>query len=593
MSDRSTLRLVVLQVLVLSLLLTLLGPALVPAGHRRRRRTRRAPRPTATQAVVTPAVRGLILDDQGRPLAQNRESIVVTVNRTSWPARSDRARACSSGWPRCSGRRTGACTSARGAAGRTPTRSRPSCWNGSPLPADPGGRGRLDRGGAVRSSSEREDFPGVTAELETVREYPEPLAPTPRTSSATSARRPRRRSTATPRTPTRRSRPPTWSARPASRQYDDDLRGQARRQDARRRPAGNVTGTSPTTPPTAGDYLVTNIDAQVQAVAEQQLARRHQAGPRRPATSTSRTRLQGRLGRGRRHGRQDRQVIAMASYPTYDPNIWVGGISTKDYKAITSKKNDYPTCRVPSRAFRPRVDVQGRLVAGGAQGPATPCTAPTPARRASRSADTIKNNYESEAFGRHQPAAGHRGLLRHGLLQVAYDDWLQRGRASRGPRPPGPVHRDGQGVRPRREDRARPARRGPRPDLRPRRASTTTGRPSASDACKGAQTRPRARDDSSWAIDEENCSPRATSTAPVTRPTSPSARATRRSPRCRWRGSTPRSPTAARCGSRTIGKAHHQPRRHRSSSTIKPARPARCRSLQGDPALPAERPRAA
>ena len=29
---------------------------------------------------------------------------------------------------------------------------------------------------------------------------------------------------------------------------------------------------------------------------------------------------------------QDGQVIAMASYPTYDPDVWVGGISDKDYK---------------------------------------------------------------------------------------------------------------------------------------------------------------------------------------------------------------------------------------------------------------------
>ena len=42
-------------------------------------------------------------------------------------------------------------------------------------------------------------------------------------------------------------------------------------------------------------------------------------------------------------------IVAMASWPTYDPNIWVGGISTKDYKSITSKKNNYPN---QSRAFQ-------------------------------------------------------------------------------------------------------------------------------------------------------------------------------------------------------------------------------------------------
>jgi penicillin-binding protein 2 len=35
------------------------------------------------------------------------------------------------------------------------------------------------------------------------------------------------------------------------------------------------------------------------------------------------------------------QVLAMASYPTYDPNLFVGGISTEDYEAITIKKDLY------------------------------------------------------------------------------------------------------------------------------------------------------------------------------------------------------------------------------------------------------------
>ncbi len=35
------------------------------------------------------------------------------------------------------------------------------------------------------------------------------------------------------------------------------------------------------------------------------------------------------------------QVLAMASYPTYDPNLFVGGISTEDYQAITVPRDDY------------------------------------------------------------------------------------------------------------------------------------------------------------------------------------------------------------------------------------------------------------
>jgi penicillin-binding protein 2 len=36
------------------------------------------------------------------------------------------------------------------------------------------------------------------------------------------------------------------------------------------------------------------------------------------------------------------RIVAMASAPTYDPNVWVGGISAKDYKQLTGKNSDYP-----------------------------------------------------------------------------------------------------------------------------------------------------------------------------------------------------------------------------------------------------------
>ena len=80
MSQRSSLRLLVLAVLVFSLLATLVarafflqvveGPALLAQAHR-----------NTAREIVTPAVRGLILDQVGRPLVSNRTSTIVTIDR--------------------------------------------------------------------------------------------------------------------------------------------------------------------------------------------------------------------------------------------------------------------------------------------------------------------------------------------------------------------------------------------------------------------------------------------------------------------------------------------------------------------------------
>ena len=36
------------------------------------------------------------------------------------------------------------------------------------------------------------------------------------------------------------------------------------------------------------------------------------------------------------------QILAMSSYPTYNPSVWVGGISSAEYKALTSSSSRYP-----------------------------------------------------------------------------------------------------------------------------------------------------------------------------------------------------------------------------------------------------------
>ncbi len=87
--------------------------------------------------------------------------------------------------------------------------------------------------------------------------------------------------------------------------------------------------------PEPGDTLVTTIDAKVQAKAEEALRYAidlaHKGGQYKAAGGAALV-LDVKTG----------EVIAMASFPTYDPDVWVGGISTKDYKKLADPQANRP-----------------------------------------------------------------------------------------------------------------------------------------------------------------------------------------------------------------------------------------------------------
>ena len=87
--------------------------------------------------------------------------------------------------------------------------------------------------------------------------------------------------------------------------------------------------------PQPGNTLVTTIDAKVQAKTEDALrysiSLAHSTGSY-GANGAAAVVLDAKNG----------EVLSMASYPTYDPDVFVGGISQKDYKALTNRYANYP-----------------------------------------------------------------------------------------------------------------------------------------------------------------------------------------------------------------------------------------------------------
>ncbi len=100
-----------------------------------------------------------------------------------------------------------------------------------------------------------------------------------------------------------------------------------------------------TKPPTPGQTLVTSLDVETQKVAERAL-KKAVIGARKEgykATGGSVVVMDARNG----------QIRAMASYPTYDPNIWAQGVSDAEYAELTDEKSGRPLVFRPAQSVAP------------------------------------------------------------------------------------------------------------------------------------------------------------------------------------------------------------------------------------------------
>jgi len=125
-------------------------------------------------------------------------------------------------------------------------------------------------------------------------------------------------------------------------QYEPYLRGVAGRQALSVDAGGNVVGTLSTTAPKIGDTVVLNIDDGLQQWVQQAL--QQQILTDRHTVDT----VDGRVppapnGAAIVMDPQNGQVLALASYPSYDLDEWVGGISQANFTALqqSGAENNY------------------------------------------------------------------------------------------------------------------------------------------------------------------------------------------------------------------------------------------------------------
>ena len=274
-----------------------------------------------TQTVITPAVRGQILDDAGLPLVDNASSLVVTVNIMNLATQSDGGAAVLRRLAHLLGMSDKLLTEKiRLCNAHT---SKP-CWPGSPYQPIPVAQ-HVPDSIAVEIMQDHARYPGVSAGVNPVARYPQPNGANPAQVlgylGPINAQQMKQQHL-----------PATGFAgvdlvgqAGLEAQYNQELQGTPGQQVLSVNNAGQQLGVVRSTAPQTGDDLVTSINSRLQGDVQAILANTiRKAQLTSPKATTGAAIVMTTGGR----------VVAMASAPSYDPSVWNGGISEAEYKQL-------------------------------------------------------------------------------------------------------------------------------------------------------------------------------------------------------------------------------------------------------------------
>ncbi len=283
-----------------------------------------------TRQIVVPAVRGVITDDTGAPLVRNQTEMVVSVNTT------DLSQATTD---------NGAAVLKRlapllGISDKTLTEdvrlctkgvSQP-CWTGSPYQPIPVAE-HVSDAVALQIMEQPREFPGVTAQLQPVVDYPMPDGANPAQvlgylQPITQAEMAKDHIAQTG-----FAGDDLVGQAGLEAQYNTALTGKPGTQVVSVNAAGNVLATVGGTAPQTGDTLVTSLNAKVQAIAQQALS-----NAIAKAKTAGNNVNQGAAVVETTSGR----ILAMASYPDYNPSVWTNGISRSQFSSLFGTSSGEP-----------------------------------------------------------------------------------------------------------------------------------------------------------------------------------------------------------------------------------------------------------
>lgn len=415
MNQRSRLSLLVVQILIVSLLAALLGRLFylqIAAGPK----YRDAALSIQSRDVVTPANRGLIVDSSGVPLALNKVGLAITIDRIEIDKQPDKGVAVMQRLAKLLKLNYMDVYTNTRLCGELPVGKRAGCWTGSryqPIPITK----EADPDIALQIVERPDQFPGVDAQPISIRSYPGLV--NVNAAHVLGYVGPLTEDDLTKDTGKQYFRSESIGKAGLEIQYDSYLRGipGIRTLIVDRKEA--ITRESQNTKPIAGDHLVTSIDIRLQAAAEQALADAVQRGRANGYTSDSGAAVVMDIRTGR--------ILALASYPTYDPNAFEKGLTVEQASDLFSEKKAVPALNralqglfAPASTFK-SVSVVAAAAAGYDLNASYNC--PSEVQVGTRAFQ----NFDSRNQGRMNLKKAIAVSCDTIWYQIAFDEWLRDG----------------------------------------------------------------------------------------------------------------------------------------------------------------------
>jgi penicillin-binding protein 2 len=414
MNQRSRLSLIVTQTLVLSLMLALFGRLFflqVASGMK----YQSAALSIQSRDIVNPAIRGAITDSSGIPLAMDRPSLQITVDRSTTDALADKGNEVFARLAKLLALKPADVYTKTRLCGELPLGQRTGCWNGTrqqPIPITK----FATQDQALKVLENPTIFPGVDAAALPVRSYPtlagenaaHVLGYTGVVTDADLAN-----------TNNHYYRNEIIGKSGLEVVYDKYLRGTpgVKTLIVDRKEA--ITSVAQNTSPIPGNNLVTHLDARLQSATEAALA-----------NSVKRSRSMGYhadSGAAIVMDVSNGAILAMASYPTYDPIMWQIGLTPQQAKDLFSASTGVPALsRAIQGEYAPASTFKSiSIVAAKAAGYSMDALYDCPAQL-KVGTQTFKN-FETKSQGRINMTEAIAVSCDTIWYQIAFDQWLKDG----------------------------------------------------------------------------------------------------------------------------------------------------------------------